>query len=660
MLRHNSPRLVLGSASALAIITMLAACSQPASYATVDLSGSNSGYSQTAQAFSPVTGQPVYQSTSLYGPQSFPDAAQYQPTSQFAAVDAPRNQVASLGYGDGGFDTFGILDQQPVAPQYSPVASSPVYQPQDLLASQQFQPELQSVDRAFIDSGPLNSPAPFAEAESLLDLAPFEPLESVEPVSVEPVEVDTSPSQVADAQPRWVAPTAPAPAAPRRTVIEETALEPLAPPVSRDVESVGDDYATVPGAQTRSTAPVNDGPVTETRRRYDAWDAPRYDSTAALQAPRAEQPRAQAPAVPRVADPRVAAAPAPAPTREPLRPSGPDNAYTSAALEMLGQRPERQQLQQVRLPAPSAIPAPQAVPQVRMGGGLTVPKASAEYPRPYELLRPGVWPELQNPGEGLVQAPAPTPVPQFASLPAPAQAAPQPIDRASERFTGAYEIKRGDTLLTIANRIGTTPEELAFENGMTPEAKIYIGQKLMLPKPPASAELAYEFDTPDLATIAFVSDAEGNDLDGNAVPVITADIADVVTERMPIQRASIPIRRATTSGDPAKFAWPVHGEVYRLDAGQVEIDARGNAPVAASAAGKVVHVERGAMGVLVVIEHDNGWRSLTVGLDYSAVRPDARVEQGDTIGKASREHRVRFELRDADAGVADALDQLRG
>ena len=66
------------------------------------------------------------------------------------------------------------------------------------------------------------------------------------------------------------------------------------------------------------------------------------------------------------------------------------------------------------------------------------------------------------------------------------------------------------------------------------------------------------------------------------------------------------------------------------------------------------------MGVLVVIEHDNGWRSLTVGLDYSAVRPDERVEQGDKIGNASREHRVRFELRDAGADVADALEQLRG
>jgi murein DD-endopeptidase MepM/ murein hydrolase activator NlpD len=66
------------------------------------------------------------------------------------------------------------------------------------------------------------------------------------------------------------------------------------------------------------------------------------------------------------------------------------------------------------------------------------------------------------------------------------------------------------------------------------------------------------------------------------------------------------------------------------------------------------------MGVLVVIEHDNGWRSLTVGLDYSAVRPGETVTQGSAIGVASRDHRVRFELRDADAQIADSLSELRG
>jgi murein DD-endopeptidase MepM/ murein hydrolase activator NlpD len=265
-------------------------------------------------------------------------------------------------------------------------------------------------------------------------------------------------------------------------------------------------------------------------------------------------------------------------------------------------------------------------------------------------------------------------------VPAPEAPAVQPIARATERERSTYEIKRNDTLLTIAQQVGTTPEELAFENGMTPEAAIYIGQKLILPEAPARISYSDEgIPMIDVAEVA--SSSEASDIGGPSVPTIDADTAAKVMGREPIQQASIPVRRVTSFSDPVadvrdelardtvaamgdapstKFAWPVHGEVYRLDAGQVEIDADGEADVSASAAGKVVHVERGPVGVLVVIEHDNGWRSLTVGLDYSEVRPGETVEQGTMIGKASRDHRVRFELRDAEAGVADALTQLRG
>ncbi len=659
MLRPNSSRTILESASALALVSMLAACSQPASFATVDLSGSNGGSSQTAQAYSPVTGQPVYQSTSLYGPQSFPDAAQYQPTSQFAAVDVPQNQVASLGYAGGGFDTFGILDQQQSIPQYAPVASSPVFQQQQLLASPQFQSEIQSVDRAFIDTGPLGSPAPFAEAESLLDIAPFEPLtqnqpDAFEPTTVEPVAVEITRQPVAPAPP----------VEPRRTVIEEVALAPLTVPsvpvqLNRDLEAIAGDYTTPLEDQAALAAPAPQVPsASEYRGRYDAWDAPRYGAAPAAPepAPQSVQPPARAEIsqqpLPFLATPRVAEQ---TPRTQPVLRAGPDSAFTDAARELLEQAPQR-----VRLPAPSVVPSP----QLRLGGGGTVPNASAEYPRPYELLRPGVWPELEMPGQGMVQAPTPTPLPQFASLPASPTLPPleaQAIDRASEREASTYEIKRGDTFLTIAQRVGTTPEALAFENGFTPEAKIYIGQRLILPPRPASSTQGLEYENVSLAAVEVDGVmAESSVIGGATVPVVDAAFIDTITESMPIQRASIPTRRATTSGDPAEFSWPVHGEVYRLDGGQVEIDAALNARVAASAAGKVVHVERGEMGVMVVIEHDNGWRSLTVGLDYSSVRPDDRVSQGDMIGQASRDHRVRFELRDADAGIADVLSNLRG
>jgi len=296
------------------------------------------------------------------------------------------------------------------------------------------------------------------------------------------------------------------------------------------------------------------------------------------------------------------------------------------------------------------------------GGGLRVPKASTEYPRPFALLRPGVWPELENPGVGLVQAPTLTQPRQFAAFAPPiVEPIGESIASASNRGAKSYTIKNGDNLLTIANALGTTPQILATANGLDVEGEIFIGQILAVPANAAAGP----------APVVNVSDAPNPSfIGGPKVQTIDIATANKAWGQKPIQRASTPKYRATTLGAPApkvetastseRFSWPVRGNVYRLNSGQLEIEAEGNATVAASAAGKVIHVERGPLGVLVVIEHKNGWRSLTVGLDYSAVRPGQVVAQGAAIGKSSREHRVRFELRDANAGRADTLAQLRG
>lgn len=633
MSRSLTYRPVSGSVSALAMVTFLAACSQPASHATVDLSGSNNGNAgnfQTAQAFNPVTGQPTYSPTSRLGPQSFPQTGQYQPNSQFAVVEVPGNQVASLGFDNGGFDTFGILDQQQQRPQQSlPVQSSPSFrQQQQLLSTPQFGREAQSVNQAFEDSARLAAPAPFEEAESLADLAPFERKNGGQNgLEVAPVEtgsaVRNSSRESEDFTPR------------RQTSIEESVLEPPSPRRSRDVEAVGDDYATIPGNRSRAETNVEEPTV----RRSQPWLPPQFGS----------QERT----------PRRSAAPQRQERAEPQRPrsAGPDSDFTEAARDLLPERPKK-----TSLSSPSAVPPKPP----SFSAGLNVPKASTEYPRPYALLRPGVWPELDNPGVGLVQAPVPTQPRQFAAFAPPiVEPIGEDVQSASERDAKSYTIKNGDNLLTIANSLGTTPQALAQANKLDLEAEIFIGQILKVPGRPVEKRVFKQ--TPAIQT----SDApDPSFIGGPKVKTIDIDTANKAWGQRPIQRASAPSYRVTTLGAPAprvetastskRFNWPVRGKVYRLNTGQVEIEADNNTPVAASAAGKVAHVERGPMGVLVVIEHDNGWRSLTVGLDYSAVRPGEIVAQGKMIGKSSREHRVRFELRDAASGTADALRQLQG
>lgn len=625
MPRPASFRLVFGSVSAVAILTFVAACSQPASFATVDLARGNNGQIQPnqAQVFNSANPLPVYQSTAQNGPQSFPGGGQSSPRTQFGGVNVPGNQVASLGNGS---ETFGILDPQRGARQFSPIASSPV------LGRQDFRP-LQQQFGSGLGQTP---PAPFSQGQSQGGVAPFEPLQSIQAV-----EVNTGSSPQAGFQRQEAAPSAPprVQRLPRRTVIEETALQPIPSPVrrpdsriSRDIPSVGEDYAT-PQRDTRRTAPPAPRPnLLQDRQAYDPRQDPRYRNNLPA------QPRAQAPA----------------------RPTGSYQDNTRAALDsFLAQRAQQERFSALQGTQRRPQTAQQRPPQQQYSAGLNVPRASNGYTRPYPLLRPGVWPELDNPGVGLVQAPNRTLPRQFAARPLPPTAPQQPIARASERYAAEYQIKEGDTLLTIAQSVGTTPDELAAKNGFAPEETIYIGQKLKVPVAPSQVP----GNTQHAGAFFEIISA---DADGSVLKVRTPPNAqfgpngNATKHAISIQRASIPVSNAATAEKAKAFSWPIHGNVYRLQAGQIEIDSEGNAPVAAAAAGKVVHVERGGMGVLVVIEHDNGWRSLTVGLDYSEVRPGTIVKQGQMIGKSSRDHRVRFELRDANASVADALKQLRG
>lgn len=581
---RRSNRLALGSASAAAITAMLTACSQPASYATVDLSGSYT--QQPVNAYSALTGEPVYgTATALYGPQSYPD---YVPNSQLAyAEDAPANQVAALNYGaptlGGGYSPIPTYQSEA---QYS----APVVTDAPLVAAPQFQTELSEV-------------APLAQYDSIGSLDaqtvpqavtpadPYAPIESIDTAYSVPVFEDAyAPAPVRSAPPQGIT-EAPLPE------ITAAPLPELSAPSQPDINPLSDAELT---ADPMSLSVGDD---------YVTWD--------------------QLP-------PTAAPAPAPSPVYEP------DTAFTREAMDLLPPR-----AQETRLPSPNAVP-----PQTLENTG-RVPKASGAYPRPYELLRPGIYPDI-GAGEGLVEAPAVTPMPRVAFVRNDGEAAPeQPLDRAASR-EGDYMIRFGDTLTKIADRVGVSLDTLLAENDLDANATIYAGQRIALP----IAEI--EVGLPMIEVAETLEDAP-SDFDAAPLPSITADeIREALERSEPVQRASVPTKQAKETPAERPFAWPVHGEVYALGAGQIEIDPDGFAPVSATAAGDVVHVERGPLGVLVVIEHDNGWRSLLVGLKLAHVHVGDRLAAGARIGTAAPDHRVRFELRDAENGMANVLEQLRG
>lgn len=73
-----------------------------------------------------------------------------------------------------------------------------------------------------------------------------------------------------------------------------------------------------------------------------------------------------------------------------------------------------------------------------------------------------------------------------------------------------YEIQKGDTLYSLAKRYGTKPELLMVLNGLEPNAYLYVGETLLVPKPGISMYLTEYGDS--LQKIASLKDINPNDI----------------------------------------------------------------------------------------------------------------------------------------------------
>lgn len=111
-------------------------------------------------------------------------------------------------------------------------------------------------------------------------------------------------------------------------------------------------------------------------------------------------------------------------------------------------------------------------------------------------------------------------------------------------------------------------------------------------------------------------------------------------------------------------AWPAGDAPYRLPVGGVLVTGFGEvsdagvrsrgltfsvaagASVIAPAAGRIAYARRfGDFGVIVILDHGDGWTTLVTGLADAAVAPGAHVAQGAPIGRAGRDGRITVELR---------------
>lgn len=120
-----------------------------------------------------------------------------------------------------------------------------------------------------------------------------------------------------------------------------------------------------------------------------------------------------------------------------------------------------------------------------------------------------------------------------------------------------------------------------------------------------------------------------------------------LTEEQVVESSQSTASEQVDNSRSISLVWPLKGEVltgyelkysstfgdYRLHPG-LDIKAQPGSQIKAAASGKVVSVEKTfAEGVVIRIEHENGYTTTYAHLEEALVEKGQAVSQGDTIGK---------------------------
>jgi murein DD-endopeptidase MepM/ murein hydrolase activator NlpD len=174
---------------------------------------------------------------------------------------------------------------------------------------------------------------------------------------------------------------------------------------------------------------------------------------------------------------------------------------------------------------------------------------------------------------------------------------------------GAYVVKSGDTLSSIASRYNISVSKIIEINKIKDPSLIRIGQEIMI--------------TPPSLTV----NSETTNLTGN-----NADIMNKIQETNNPENEII--------NNPV-FRWPIYGRVVsdfgdeaygRINNG-VYISAPLGAEVSASEGGVVTFVGNDDyFGEIIIIKHINNWVSSYAHLDNIAISIGDKISKGQVIG----------------------------
>lgn len=283
-------------------------------------------------------------------------------------------------------------------------------------------------------------------------------------------------------------------------------------------------------------------------------------------------------------------------------------------------------------------------------GGSSAPSRRA--PSPIENARQEAATPARTPhqepdwaaGEG-------TPLSAFALRPEDAQ----PFDPA--QLPRTHRVGANESLYDIADRYQIPLRALIDQNHLEPPFALAPGSELQLPPPrfhivargEALRDVAQRYNV-DFRSLALLNRMQPPYAVRQGDRIVLPAMAREIVRAQPAPNAQ---EAPTVQAEPARFEWPVRGEVLarfgqqpngaRLDG--IEIAARAGARIGAAADGDVVYAgsDLPAYGTLVLVRHADGYVTAYGYARAALVREGQHVRAGEAVAEAGE--RVLFQAR---------------
>ena len=208
-----------------------------------------------------------------------------------------------------------------------------------------------------------------------------------------------------------------------------------------------------------------------------------------------------------------------------------------------------------------------------------------------------------------------------------------------------YRVQQGDTLYSVAFRLGMDYRTLAQFNEIDPPFTILVGEPLRTIPPVSLSQ-----PSPDTAVSTPVTPV---DTSRKPVPKPTTAAVTPEAEKKPVTVS--PATTKLTNAPVSRWLWPVTGTVSRRFAGDrnkgLDLVGQRGDPVVATADGVVVYAGSGVTGygALLIVKHNDTYLSAYGHNDALLVNEGNTVAAGETIaqmGSTSAESvKLHFEIR---------------